>query len=132
MADAQVSGSCGQPCGFKSLRPHQKKESTVKVFSFFVLTEYMKGFEGGENRESDLFVQKCVYHKNERRQTKRLIIVCRGALLKAQIPSSAPAGNYPNLLGQFFFCYIKTVGRCPRFWTSAYCFKKFLIDFVVK
>ena len=24
LADAQVSGSCGQPCGFKSLRPHQK------------------------------------------------------------------------------------------------------------
>ena len=24
LADAQVSGSCGQPCGFESLRPHQK------------------------------------------------------------------------------------------------------------
>ena len=34
LADAQVSDSCGQPCGFDSLRPHQRKKSTEKVFFF--------------------------------------------------------------------------------------------------
>lgn len=43
MADAQVSGSCGQPYGFKSLRPHQLskkrhfrlKNSHFAAFLFF-------------------------------------------------------------------------------------------------
>ena len=29
MADAQDSGSCGRPYGFKSLRPHQKQRSAL-------------------------------------------------------------------------------------------------------
>ena len=35
LADAQVSGSCGQPCGFESLRPHQKMRYPKRGISFF-------------------------------------------------------------------------------------------------
>ena len=48
LADAQVSGSCGQPYGFKSLHPHQR-ENAPFIGAFFVgmINEFMKGFEGG-------------------------------------------------------------------------------------
>ena len=33
LADAQVSGSCGQPCGFESLRPHQiRTQNRIQLF----------------------------------------------------------------------------------------------------
>ena len=47
LADAQVSGSCGQPCGFESLHPHQKIGDTLLGVAYFSLQITMKGFEGG-------------------------------------------------------------------------------------
>ena len=32
LADAQVSGSCGQPCGFESLHPHHAGAPLVGAF----------------------------------------------------------------------------------------------------
>ena len=47
LADAQVSGSCGQPCGFKSRRPHQKIGDTLLGVAYFSIRTNTKGFEGG-------------------------------------------------------------------------------------
>ena len=38
LADAQVSGSCGQPCKFKSCHPHQKSTNFDKKFVDFFLS----------------------------------------------------------------------------------------------
>ena len=57
LADAQVSGSCGRPCRFKSCHPHQK-ESTIWVLSFWFEYRIMTGFEGGAASESERFAVK--------------------------------------------------------------------------
>ena len=44
LADAQDSGSCGKPCGFESLHPHQKKNDSRKVVVLFLVKAH-KGLE---------------------------------------------------------------------------------------
>ena len=55
LADAQVSGSCGQPCGFESLRPHQKNEISQVGYLIFSLHTNTKGFEGGAANGGERF-----------------------------------------------------------------------------
>ena len=81
-----AAASQAVPGEFDSRHLLQKEKRTQAVrFSFWKIKWLLTRVEGGENRGNDLFAQKGKRNEKERRQTKRLIIVCRGAPLKARL-----------------------------------------------
>ena len=88
MADAQVSGSCGRPWGFKSLRPHQKIRP-VKG-RFFGNKRVRRGLRVEARARASGLRVKLVKTEHGAQTTSALWAVYRGAPPKAQVPSSAP------------------------------------------
>ena len=78
--------------------------------SLFVVLRILKRIRGGSREREWAFCLRTLSTSKAQRQNKRLIIVWRGAPLKARILFSAPTKNTP--ISGVFFCF--RVGRDCR------------------
>ena len=114
LADAQVSGSCGRPWGFKSLRPHQKRRP-VKGRFFGNKRVIRRGLRVEARARASGLRVKLVKTEHGAQTTSALWAVYRGAPPKAQVPSSAPKSRRRFYSGGFLITAADMSIPCDRY-----------------